>query len=52
MKKRIQSDNDLPDDHQEDRPPIFRTWRQLYLAVLGNLILLIVIFYVLTRIFS
>ena len=41
-------DNDL----QEERPPIFRTWRRLYLAVLGNLILLIVIFHVLTKVFN
>jgi hypothetical protein len=36
----------------EERPPIFKTWRRLYLIVLGNLILLIGLFYILTRIFS
>jgi len=40
------------DDSRQERPPIFRTWRRLYFAVLGNLILLIVIFYILTRIFQ
>jgi len=44
--------NDSHDDPAEERPPVFRTWRRLYFAVLGNLILLIVIFYILTRIFS
>jgi hypothetical protein len=52
MKQSTQPDNDLPNGHEEERPPIFRTWRQLYMAVLGNLIFLIVIFYILTRVFS
>ena len=39
-------------DSNEERPPIFRTWRRLYLAVLGNLILLIAIFHLITWIFS
>ena len=50
MNRRIQSDNDT--EFQEERPPIFRTWRGLYLAVLGNLVLLIVIFYILTELLS
>ena len=56
MSRRAQAvpDNDPSEsrDLQEERPPIFRTWRRLYLAVLGNLILLIAIFYAITRIFS
>jgi len=36
----------------EERPPIFKSWRRLYLIVLGNLILLIGLFYILTRVFS
>ena len=48
MNQNIQSD----DDSQEERPPIFRKWWQLYLAVLGNLILLILIFHFISRIFS
>ena len=46
------NDDLLKDDSPQERPPVFRTWRRLYLAVLGNLILLIVIFYILTRMFS
>ena len=37
---------------EEERPPIFKSWRRLYLIVLGNLILLIGLFYIVTRIFS
>ena len=43
-----------PDErtHTEERPPVFKSWRGLYLLVLSNLILLIGIFYIVTRIFS
>jgi len=51
MNKYIQLDNDS-NDPPEERPPVFRTWRRMYFAVSGNLILLIVIFYILTRVFS
>jgi len=51
MNRYIKPDNDS-NDSQEERPPFFRTWRRLYLAVLGNLVLLIVVFYLLTRMFS
>jgi hypothetical protein len=35
----------------EDRPPIGRSWRMLYIAVLANLAVLIAIFYAFTRAF-
>jgi len=35
----------------EDRPPIGRSWRTLYLAVAINLAVLIAIFYAFTRAF-
>ena len=43
-----------PDERvfEEERQPVFKTWRRLYLIVLGNLILLIGLFYLVTRIFS
>ena len=31
-----------------DRPPLFRRWRSVYLIVVGNLILVIVLLYLLT----
>jgi len=40
------------EESQEERPPVFSTWRRLYFAVLGNLVLLVVIFYLISRIFS
>ena len=52
MKRHIQPENDLQDDSEEERPPIFKTWQRMYLAVLGNLILLILIFHLITWVFS
>jgi hypothetical protein len=39
--------------HQDDEPPpILRTWRRLYTAVLLWLLTLIVLFYLFTRAFN
>jgi len=37
---------------QEEHPPIFKSWRNIYLIVLGNLAFLIIIFYLITSYFS
>lgn len=34
---------------EEDRPPIFRTWRRLYAVVVAYLALLILLFYAFTK---
>jgi len=57
MNRRTQPDTESTElneltDSPEERPPIFRTWRGLYFAVLGNLALLIAIFYLITRMFQ
>jgi hypothetical protein len=39
-------------DVSEERPPIFGTWRKLYLAVLLHLALLIVLFYFFSEAFK
>lgn len=36
----------------EEPPPIGRSWRVLYAVVIGNLALLILLFYAFTRAFS
>lgn len=33
-------------------PPFIKTWRQMYAAVIGNLIFLMLLFYWITRYFS
>ncbi len=41
-----------PASNGEDPPPIGRSWRVLYAAVLLNLALLILLFYAFTKAFS
>ena len=36
----------------EEQPPIGGSWRVLYAIVIGNLVVLIVLFYMFTRAFS
>ncbi len=36
----------------DDRPPLLGSWRNIYLVVLANLGLLVVLFYVLTRLYT
>jgi hypothetical protein len=33
-------------------PPIFKTWKRFYGAVAGNLVFLLILFYIFTRIFE
>ncbi|MBN2413102.1 hypothetical protein JXQ31_15555 [candidate division KSB1 bacterium] len=39
-------------DTTEERPPVLSSWNKLYAVVLFNLVFLIVIFYLFTKIFS
>ena len=41
-----------PTPDAEEPPPIGRSWRVLYAVVLGNLALLILLFYAFTKAFS
>lgn len=41
-----------PEPDGEERPPIGGSWRVLYAVVIGNLALLILLFYAFTRAFS
>jgi hypothetical protein len=46
-----ETEHPTPEDGEE-QPPIGRSWRVLYAVVIGNLALLILLFYVFTRAFS
>ncbi|PKV63271.1 hypothetical protein [Pontibacter ramchanderi] len=35
-----------------DKPPFFKSWKGMYWLVLGNLAFLIILFYIITRIYS
>lgn len=41
-----------PTDNQEDRPPIFRSWNQMYLFVLVLHAIIIFLFYLFTQAYS
>ncbi len=45
-------DDSTPTPAPDDPPPLLGAWRNLYALVLGNLALLIVIFWALTRSFN
>ena len=36
----------------ENKPPLFRSWNAWYILVLGTLLLLIIVFYLLTKRFA
>lgn len=36
----------------QDKPPFFKSWKGWYLLVVGNLIFLILLFYLFTRYYS
>ncbi len=46
------ADLERPQFESEERPPILGTWRRLYLAVLGWLAALIVLFYLFSEAFA
>lgn len=39
-------------DGSRDHPPVFKSWRGWYLLVIGFLLLLIILFYLLTKTYS
>ncbi|WP_168194036.1 hypothetical protein [Pontibacter sp. SGAir0037] len=46
--------NHTPDkyDEETDKPPLLGSWRNIYLLVLANLAVLIVLFYIITRLYE
>ncbi len=43
---------DETNSHEEENPPILKSWKNLYFAVIANLILLIILFYIFKKIYS
>jgi hypothetical protein len=37
---------------EEDKPPIFKSWKGLYIFVIAHLLLLVAVFYILTKAFE
>jgi hypothetical protein len=45
--------NDDPESTTKDEsPPLFKTWKAWYILVIGNLIILIALFYLFTKLFE
>jgi hypothetical protein len=40
------------EQHDEEKAPLFKTWKQWYLFVIAFLVLLIILFYFFTKQFS
>jgi len=38
--------------HEQEKPPIFNSWKSLYIAVLANLAFLIIVFYIITKVYE
>ncbi|MFT2010181.1 hypothetical protein ACMA1I_16015 [Pontibacter sp. 13R65] len=38
--------------HEADRPPILGSWKRIYMLVLGNLAFMILVFYLITRLYA
>lgn len=49
LSKDFRPETKMPRDFNDDRPPVFNTWGQLYAAITGYLFLLIGLFYAFTR---
>ena len=41
-----------PPEANDGRPPVGGSWRNLYVAVIGTLVVLVILFYVFTRAFA
>ncbi len=45
-------DKEEANKHEEDAPPILKSWKNLYIAVIANLVLLIILFYLFKKFYS
>ncbi len=41
-----------PRPEMDDAPPLLGSWRNLYIATIGTLVVLVVVFWVLTEVYS
>ncbi len=37
---------------EEEKPPLFNSWRMWYLVVGGNLVFMVILFYIFTKVFE
>ena len=48
----METDQIFENENEEAKPPLFKKWKSWYLLVIGELILLIVLFYWFTKAYS
>jgi len=48
MEEHNQNKNEI----EEEKPPVLSSWKQIYAIVFLNLIVMIILFYIFTRLFS
>lgn len=39
-------------EYTEEKPPVLSSWKKLYAVVIGNLIVLVILFYLFTKSFN
>lgn len=44
--------NPTPEINKEDKPPIFKTWKDMYLSVMAIHAVIILLFYLMMRFYS
>lgn len=42
----------MKSENENNKPPILKSWKQLYLLVFINLVILIALFYIFTKVFE
>ncbi len=45
------AENKIPNDVQEDLPPIFKNWISWYSIVIAALVIELILFYIITKVF-
>lgn len=47
-----QTKEELKTDYEEEKPPVLKTWNNIYTLVFLNLVILIIFFYIFTKVFE
>ena len=50
--KQKQTEEKVVTETGEEKPPVFKTWNNIYTLVFLNLVILIIFFYIFTKVFE
>jgi len=45
-------ENEMNKSHEEEKPPVLKTWNNIYLIVFLTLVILVIFFYIFTKAFD